>query len=179
MGKISDAIEKAQQSPIDRLYDPNQAQLKSVEDPSAKTAANPFPMSLNSLNGHLDHNLIAYFKPESIEAEQFRKLAANVLFHSTENATRCLLVTSANEGEGKSFLTANLAVSLAKSLEEPVLLVDCDLRRPRQHTMFGFGTVSGLSDHFIKDMDISALIQKTSIENLSLLAGWKQIVSFC
>jgi capsular exopolysaccharide synthesis family protein len=135
-------------------------------------------MSSQSLHGHLDESLITYFRPDSVEAEQFRKLAANIIFQKTESHDRCLMVTSATQGEGKSFLTANLAVSLAKSLEEPVLLVDCDLRKPQMHKTFGCGEVPGLSDHFSKGIDLSALIRETSIDHLRILpAGTKSFHS--
>jgi capsular exopolysaccharide synthesis family protein len=89
-----------------------------------------------------------------------------------------LLVTSVNKDEGKSFVTSNLAISLSRSLEEPVLLMDCDLRRPSLHFRFGFGDVPGLSDHFIKGLDISSLIQRTAVNRLSLLpAGSKSFHS--
>ena len=178
MGKIYDALEKSRQYTTNKKSKPKRMHLEALEDTDIKAAATSFPMSFDSMRKRLDGSLISYFKPQSIEAEQFRKLAANIVFHHAEKTGSCLLITSANAGEGKSFLTANLAISLAKSLEEPILLLDCDLRKPRLHTMFGFGNVSGLSDHFIKGMDISALIQKTTINNLSLLpAGSKSFHS--
>jgi len=178
LGKIYDALEKSQQYTKNKPPESKRMHLEALENTGIKAAATPFPMSLNLIPERLDSSLISYFKPQSIEAEQFRKLAANIVFHNAENPGRCLLITSANAGEGKSFLTANLAVSLAKGLEEPILLLDCDLRKPRLHTMFGFSNVSGLSDYFMKGMDISALIQKTTINNLSLLpAGSKSFHS--
>jgi len=177
MGKIYDALEKSKQYNTIKLSEPKRMHA-SLKDVDSEAAVTPFPMSFVSTHKRLDSSLISYFKPQSTEAEQFRKLAANIVFHHAEKTGSCLLITSASAGEGKSFLTANLAISLAKSLEEPILLLDCDLRRPRLHKMFGFGNVPGLSDHFIKDMDISALIQKTAIDNLSLLpAGNKSFHS--
>ncbi len=181
MGKIYDALEKSQHFSIDKSSMSGRTHLEAVENSEiqAVPSPSPFPLSMNPENNHLDRSLISYFKPQSVEAEQFRKLAANILFQNSDNsASRCLLVTSVNKGEGKSFLTSNLAISLAKSLEEPVLLMDCDLRRPSLHTRFGFRDVPGLSDHFMKGMDISSLIQKTSVNQLSLLpAGSKSFHS--
>ncbi len=179
MGKIYDALEKSQHYSTDESSMSGRTHLEAVEDTEIRTEPSPFHLSMNPVNNRLDHSLISYFKPQSVEAEQFRKLAANVLFQNPDNsASRCLLVTSVNKGEGKSFLTSNLAISLAKSLEEPVLLMDCDLRRPSLHTLFGFRDVPGLSDHFIKGMDISSLIQRTAVNRLSLLpAGSKSFHS--
>lgn len=179
MGKIHDAIEKSQQSPAASTKKSSKRfDLKSVERLVGKQSNSSDHQSFNLVDARLDRHLISYFKPESIEAEQFRKLAANILFHNTNDETRCFLITSAKEGEGKSFCTANLAISLAKSLEEPVLLIDCDLRRPMQHKLFGLGATAGLSDHFTKEMEIASLIQKTPIDHLELLpAGNKSFHS--
>ena len=174
MGKIYDALEKSQQYSGKRSSESKATHLNREENVDVKGAVTPLPRLFKPTSHRLDRSLIAYFKPESVEAEEFRKLAANIVFHHVENTGHCTLVTSAIQGEGKSFLTANLAVSLAKSLEEPVLLMDCDLRRPRMHTMFGIGNVAGLSDHFIKGIDISALIQKTAIDKLSILPAGSQ-----
>jgi capsular exopolysaccharide synthesis family protein len=174
LGKIYDALEKSYPSGGDRSSESKATPRNTEDNAEAKGAVTPLPMLFKPTSHRLDRDLIAYFKPESVEAEQFRKLAANILFHHVENTGHCTLVTSATKGEGKSFLTANLAVSLAKSLEEPVLLIDCDLRMPRLHTLFGIGNVAGLSDHFIKGIDISALIQKTAVDNLSILPAGSQ-----
>jgi capsular exopolysaccharide synthesis family protein len=178
LGKIYDALEKSQQYTNSNPPSADRAHLEAVEDTAIKATSSPLPIRLNSTNRPLDSSLISYFKPQSIEAEQFRKLAANILFQNPEKDNRCLLVTGVSKGEGKSFVTSNLAISLARSLEEPVLLMDCDLRRPSLHTRFGFSDVPGLSDHFIKGMDISSLIQRTAVNRLSLLpAGSKSFHS--
>jgi capsular exopolysaccharide synthesis family protein len=180
LGKIYDALEKSQHYSTNDPSASSRTHLKTVENTNDIGRVEPksFPMSLNSRGNRLDDSLISYYKPQSIEAEQFRKLAATIVFQNPGVTSRCLLVTSVNKGEGKSFLTSNLAISLAKSLEEPVLLMDCDLRRPSLHTRFGFRDVPGLSDHFMKGMDISSLIQKTSVNQLSLLpAGSKSFHS--
>jgi len=178
LGKIYDALEKSQQYTPNKSSSIDRAHLEAVEDTDVKKTSSPFPLRLNFTNRPLDGSLISYFNPQSIEAEQFRKLASNILFQNPEKGSRCLLVTGVSRGEGKSFVTSNLAISLAKSLEEPVLLMDCDLRRPSLHTRFGFGNVPGLSDHFIKGMDISSLIQRTAVNRLSLLpAGSKSFHS--
>ncbi len=178
MGKIFEALEKSKQYTPIIQPETTIGRLTKADQLDGQGVATSLPKAFELTDSHLDRSLVSFFKPQSVEAEQFRRLAANVLFHNADNRHSCFLITSAKEAEGKSFLTANLAISLAKSLEEPVLLLDCDLRRPRQHTLFGLGNVAGLSDHLTKGVDISALIQKTPIRNLSLLpAGAKSFHS--
>jgi protein-tyrosine kinase len=75
------------------------------------------------------------------------------------------------QGEGKSFVSANLSVSIAMNVNKYVLLIDCDLRKPDLHRIFGIGDGSGLSDYLAGHRDLASLLQRTSVEKLSLLPG--------
>jgi succinoglycan biosynthesis transport protein ExoP len=75
-------------------------------------------------------------RPEGVEADMFRVLRTNLEFANVERNARLVMVTSAVEGEGKSTVAANLAVSLARAGRR-VLLVDLDLRRPVVGDFFG------------------------------------------
>jgi len=79
------------------------------------------------------------------------------------------MVTSVAEGEGKSFVAANLAVSVAAHVNWNVLLVDCDLRKPSIHRQFGFPEVPGLSDYLLTGMKLPSLLQRTAVERLTIL----------
>jgi Mrp family chromosome partitioning ATPase len=96
---------------------------------------------------NIDSNLVAFLKPRSFEAEQFRMLRTNLLFPISGKSPRSIMVTSALPEEGKSFVAANLAISIAQIISEHVLLIDCDMRSPTIHTRFGFGEVPGLSEY--------------------------------
>jgi protein-tyrosine kinase len=124
-------------------------------------------------SNNIDKNLVAFLKPQSFEAEQFKMLRTNLFFPASGNAPRSIMVTSVFPGEGKSFVTANLAISIAQSIQEHVLVIDCDIRRPCMHTRFGFGEVPGLSEHLSDDIPLSSLILKTKINKLSILPGGK------
>jgi len=80
-------------------------------------------------------------------------------------------VTSATSGEGKTFVSANLAAGLARELHAHVLLVDCDLRVPSLANLFGFSNELGLSDYLRDSRKIADLLLKTRIEKLSVLPG--------
>jgi exopolysaccharide/PEP-CTERM locus tyrosine autokinase len=79
------------------------------------------------------------------------------------------MVTSALPGEGKSFVAANLAVSIARHINRSVLLMDCDLRRPSIHRQFGFGDTPGLSDYLSRGVELGSLLLKTGVEHLTIL----------
>ena len=89
--------------------------------------------------------LIVASQPQSPAAEAFRVLAANLRLSSMDGHPRTILVTSPASGEGKSVAAANLAVAMA-SVGLRVVMVDADLRLPRQHQLFGVSQGRGLTD---------------------------------
>src|SRR5438067_724876 len=88
--------------------------------------------------------LIAISDPRSAAAEAYRTLRTNIQFSGLDRKLHTLLVTSTTPDEGKSITLANLAVTMAQG-EQKVLLVDCDLRRPSLHTLFGLHNEQGLT----------------------------------
>jgi exopolysaccharide/PEP-CTERM locus tyrosine autokinase len=121
----------------------------------------------------IEKDLVTLMNPQSFEAEQFKILRTNLLFTESSEMPRSVMVTSAMSGEGKSFVAANLAVSIAKHVNWNVLLIDCDLRRPSIHRQFGFQNATGLSNYLAGDADLEPLLLKTGIENLTILPGGK------
>jgi capsular exopolysaccharide synthesis family protein len=107
----------------------------------------------------------------SLTSESFRNLRTMVDFAGVGGKSKALLVTSTVQGEGKTYIAANLAVSFAQ-LGESILLIDGDLRRPRVHNTFGLSSEKGLSDYLvsgIKAEDAAVLIQKSEVPGLSIL----------
>jgi len=140
------------------------------EGPVEKAPA-PKPSLPPSHNEKMDPNLVSYYNPQSFEAEQFKILRSNLLFPVSGKPPRSVMVTSPMPGEGKSFVAANLAISVAVNINRHVLLMDCDLRRPSIHTRFGFSDVPGLSDHLANGVSLSDLLIRTSIDKLTILPG--------
>jgi capsular exopolysaccharide synthesis family protein len=75
------------------------------------------------------------------------------------------------QDEGKSFVAANLAVSLAMNINKHVLLIDADLRKPDLRRVFGFCDGPGLSDYLGARRSLDSLLVKTTVEKLTLLPG--------
>jgi capsular exopolysaccharide synthesis family protein len=121
----------------------------------------------------LDKNLVSLLDPQSFEAEQFKILRTNLLFPESGRSPRSVMVTSAVPGEGKSFVAANLAVSVARHVNWNVLLMDCDLRRPGIHRQFGYQDMPGLSDYLSHGIALQPLLLKTGVDNLTILPGGK------
>jgi protein-tyrosine kinase len=111
--------------------------------------------------------LITLRDPRSPVAEAFRTLRTNLIFSSLDHPLTTLLVTSAALEEGKSLTLANLAVTMAQGGRKTIL-VDCDLRRPHQHELFGVPAEPGLTSMILENRDEPALAA-TGVENLWLL----------
>ncbi|MBC8171135.1 MAG: CpsD/CapB family tyrosine-protein kinase [Anaerolineae bacterium] len=113
--------------------------------------------------------LITLNDPRSEAAEAFRSLRTNLMFSSVENPLHTLLVTSAAESDGKSSVIANLAVTFAQGGYKTIL-VDCDLRRPSQHDIWGISNDRGLTTMMLEESAMSTPpLAQTAIENLQIL----------
>lgn len=111
----------------------------------------------------------AFEAPKEPEiAEAFSTLYSSIRLKDEGKTARCIVVTSTIPGEGKSFITRNLALCFA-SHGEKVLLVDCDLRRPTAHRGFKVDNLAGVIDVCTKNTPLDEVIQKNIRPNLDLL----------
>lgn len=118
-----------------------------------------------------DQRLVSLFQPGSLAAEQFRKLRTHLLRFKISDPPKTIMVTSATSGEGKTFVSANLASGIAHHIQAHALLVDCDLRNPQVGQWFGMNNVKGLSDYLVGDRKLSDFLIKTEVEKLTILPG--------
>lgn len=118
---------------------------------------------------YIDPSLVTGLEPQSIEAEQFRLLKNNILFPEKGTPPKSIMITSFSPSEGKSFVAANLAISIAQNIDEYVLLLDCDLRSPSIQSMFGLAETPGLSEYLSKGKPLSSLLVKTFLDKLTIL----------
>lgn len=113
--------------------------------------------------------LITLTDPRSPVSEAYRTLRTNLEFFSLDEPIRTLVVTSPGAEEGKSTVLANLAVTLAQGGKQ-VILVDCDLRRPAQHTLFGLDNVIGLTTLMLDEAAQSeSPLRQTAVDGLRIL----------
>jgi capsular exopolysaccharide synthesis family protein len=113
---------------------------------------------------------MAQQSPEQISqlVESFRTLRMNVMNAGGPSAKVSLAVSSPSPGDGKSFISSNLAMSFADAGFR-TLLVDGDTRRGALHEMFGLSRTAGLTDFLAGDVDQRAIIHATGHDNLSLV----------
>ncbi len=172
MGKIFSALEKAGNTDIQESGVASVKDGGNDQDKADNTASNGSGDAAVSRSQRPRPELITATKPHSPASEQFRLLKNNILFPEHGEPPKTIMVTSASPHEGKSFVAANLAVSIAQSIDEYVLLMDCDLRAPTIHTFFGFGgNEEGLSDYLSNTMPLFDVLKKTHINKLTVLTA--------
>lgn len=123
--------------------------------------------------------LVVANSPKSPEAETFRSLRTNIQFMNADSEKKVMQITSTVPGEGKSYVTANLAIAFAQ-INKKVLIIDVDMRKGRQYSLFNLNPRPGLSNFlsgvvdsdFTLDKDnIESYIQPTDIENLFVITS--------
>ncbi|MBP2058112.1 capsular exopolysaccharide synthesis family protein [Lactobacillus colini] len=115
--------------------------------------------------------LITIAKPKGPIAEQFRTIRTNIDFMSVDNQVNKLAFTSANISEGKSTITANVAVTMAQAGKK-VLLIDADLHRPTLHQTFEVSNKVGLTTILTSkanEIDMKDVVKTDEVNNLSVL----------
>ena len=118
-------------------------------------------------------DLIINVNPKSIFSEAIKTIRTNLAFSMIDKEMKTILLTSPQSGDGKSFITANLAVAYAQE-DKKVLIVDCDLRKGRQHEIFEVmnvtsGGYSNLILNYKEDTKLDKYIVSTSNKNIDLL----------
>ena len=118
----------------------------------------------------LSSELILKNNPKSIISEDFRTVRTSLDFSLVGKNNNSLVLTSTVPNEGKSFVSANLAIAFANTGKK-VLLVDADMRLGRQHEIFELSNQAGLSNLLVETAGdrLRKYVQKTEIENLSVV----------
>ncbi|MCL2335378.1 MAG: polysaccharide biosynthesis tyrosine autokinase [Endomicrobia bacterium] len=104
-------------------------------------------------------------------AEAYRTARINLNFSIIKNGCKKIAIVSSINMEGKTTTAVNLAIALSRQLDEKVLLVDCDLRKPRIYHFFDIKNVPGLTDYLSGISNMNINLQTTAYENLSVLCS--------
>jgi capsular exopolysaccharide synthesis family protein len=161
--------------PLGKLDEPVSGRLEGVADVMDSRRDSGGPEGAAPVAGV---ELQMHNSRTSLIAESFRTTLTSILFSGAfTDRTPVLVVTSASPKEGKTTVVCNLAIAFSE-VQNRVLLVDCDMRRPRLHTVFKIENGPGLSDllaqrEAITVADIEELVQPTGVPGLNLLTSGK------
>jgi protein-tyrosine kinase len=117
-----------------------------------------------------ERRLVAFLDDHPV-AEQFRRLRTQLHTHMRNTGDKVFMVCSPEMDDGRTLTVLNLAISMAREMDQTVLLVDADLRAPSVAQMLGLEPKQGLGDYLEGDAEIADLLVHTSIGKLSLLPG--------
>lgn len=112
--------------------------------------------------------LITLNSPKSTASESYRGIRTNILLSAAGSAPQIILISSAGPGEGKTITTANLAVTMAQAGSK-VIVLDCDMRRPKMHKVFGMTRNRGMSNLLVGNDSVEGIILHTDIPNLDII----------
>ncbi len=121
---------------------------------------------------HRDHpggiELSSLQQPDSLPSEYYRTIRTSIMFSAAGKPMKCIAVTSAMAQEGKTSIVSNLAVSFSQ-LNQKVLLIEADLRRPRLHEIFKVRRIKGMSNYLAGQTPLIEAAQASPIENIWVL----------
>ena len=184
MPKHYEALQRAEQERRRKASSDGQASPAplSLEGPTASVSDPRAPGLLGRLFGKaargaaaveepndINKRRIALLQPDSYIAEQYRSLRGRLDSLAAQRSLRTIAVTSANAGEGKSTCSVNLATVTAMSVGRSVLLIDCDLRRPKVHQTLGLQPGVGLAEVLMNQCSVDDAILKLDGVNLDIL----------
>ncbi|WP_051189768.1 GumC family protein [Daejeonella oryzae] len=115
-----------------------------------------------------NRQILSLEKPKSIFAESVRSVRTNLSYLASEEKSKVICITSEVAGEGKSFVTVNLASTLSL-IDKKVVLVAADLRRSKLHKTFNVNNQKGLSNYLSNQLSLEDITIKTDVENLDFI----------
>ena len=120
---------------------------------------------------HSYSSIFKRYQSESPVSTELRRVYHNMKKSPDGKHPKTFMLTSPTRGEGKSTVASYLAVTIAQFPKKRVLLIDADLRRPRQHRIFDVGNEVGLKDCLESDLDPIKACQQTELANLQVMTA--------
>lgn len=148
--------------------------VKYVETDATPAAVDTLMQRCSKVHWQPNKHVTLFLEPNSQVApgmEEFRTLRARLFQMRAKKPLKTVLVSSALPGEGKSFVSGNLAQVFARQRGGRTLLIDCDLRKPQLHEMFGAPNTPGLSEYLQGKVDEFSIVQKAGYEDLFFIPG--------
>ena len=185
MAKVYDALQRAEQErkraagdtgppsvPLDVPAAPPKARSQRVSEKRSLGGRlrERFSNRGPDTSAEVNKRRISALQPDSYVAEQFRALRGRIDAMAAQHPIRTLVVSSPMAGEGKTTASINLACVTAMSVGRRVLLVDCDMRKPKVHQALGLRPESGLAEVLAGDVAFEDAIIQVEGMNLDVLA---------
>ena len=117
----------------------------------------------------ISKKIVTYHSPTGSIAEQFRAVKTHIFSTDRAETLKIIAITSPANGEGKTIAAINLAIVTAQDSGKPVLLIDCNLRKPSVASLLGISGDRGIGDILCGNARLSEEITATDIKNLSVL----------
>lgn len=136
----------------------------------AAPATGPAPLEeAKPLSQEEASRLISRYQPNSPEAKRIDMLRSQLLYPFHGEPPHTILITSSAPREGRSLLTANLAISIARGLQQYVMVMDCHLTEPSQNRLLKVDRTPGLTDFLLWDAPVPDIIHWTDVDKLSVI----------
>ena len=175
MYRIQKAVIKAKKqgagpSPVQRSQaSPSDSPLEKLEYTTTQVVdCHPDELAKNRIVAGFTNNA---------HSQLFRTLRTQVLQKMRANNWKSLAITSASPGEGKSIVASNLAVAIAREVNQTVMLVDLDLTNPGLIECFGIKPQKGLSDYLKGNATLEEIIINPGLERLVILPGSSSLIN--
>jgi capsular exopolysaccharide synthesis family protein len=181
MSRIYEALERAEN---ERQIDSRTGAAGRVETVPVPTAADSETPADKRLFDHIGRWPWTPSQPHlpaladgGPAVEQFRSLRSSLYQIRDQVPLKTIVISSGLPGEGKTFVAANLAISLARNNERPILLVDADLRRPSIHRLLGTRESPGLGQFLTGDVELTDILQRAGEFNIPSEAGTRALAN--
>jgi protein-tyrosine kinase len=180
MSKIAKALERAKTSlgefsptPSSRVTEVKDFHLvpRNIPEPLVYTETRVVRPTYD----FLEENRVVTFFNDSARLNDYNLLRTQMLKRLKDPSNNTIMITSVNQGEGKTVTAINLALSIAREVQKTVLLVDMNLRKPKVHEYLGLGRATGLSDYLLKDTPIPELLVNPGLDKIVVLPAGEPI----
>ena len=125
-----------------------------------------------SMNGPRGNRamLMSEGNPKDPVAEAYRALRTSLMYSTGDHRLSSFVISSTGQSEGKSISTANLAITCAQ-MGQRTVIVDGDLRRPVQHSLFGLEREGGMTEYLLQDLGLADIAKPSGVENLDIITA--------
>lgn len=183
--KLSDALKKAAEEK-DKAFQKDQVPIITPPPPAPETQLPAAPETQGAprempiyetggkterpvISAGVSKKVVVYHNPNGTIAEQFRVIRTHICSSEKACNVKVFAVTSPNNEEGKTVTAVNLSAVMAQDLGKPVLLIDCNMRRPAVDSLLGLRGSVGLSEVLSGSLQLKDALVKTEIANLTVL----------